>query len=538
MPEATGGTSGAAGHAGSGNENETGGVAGESGAAGAAGEPGEHPLVLGGLEVSSTPADLPIDLFGVAGHRFWFEVSEEQVTLMNDGLYGGGWYGGGDIYTPGGSADTTYADHVLVEDFTTKRVADHGQLEVKLVGESTGRQWTESSIPNLRIDTDELQDGMRIGTTEHLRLNNSLVGSIFREHIAHRIYRELGYPALRSSFAFLGSSVWGEDVWVPMTLIEVYKCRTMEDREDVVGGACLNMWEFAGDVAYDIPDDACQNKECDDTRLEELSDALNTTPNGPGFMDALADYIDWDMYHKFQCLSWIMWTGDDPLHNANNNLIIEREDHRMVWAPYSVDISAGQEWYQNTPLTGFSSIPTGCQSDPACWEETMETCAELIADFQALQPETIVDETVALLDGLGMMRRGDEERAETLRDWFVQRQLDLPTELEMYRVLPDEFGNCPDGLERCENGACGTSEQCSLACGNGYEWCSVYGYCVDPQWDQCPDCSGDTPVWCPMLGSCVATQDDCFVECQDGLVYCEMFGECARPEDCYGYWEE
>jgi hypothetical protein len=48
-----------------------------------------------------------------------------------------------------------------------------------------------------------------------------------------------------------------------------------------------------------------------------------------------------------------------------------------------------------------------------------------------------------------MMRDGDEQRAEALREWYVERQLQLTSELERYRYLPDEFGACPEGYEAC-----------------------------------------------------------------------------------------
>lgn len=490
--------------------------------------------------MSTTPENHSIDLFGVPGHRFWIEVSDDQLAKMNQGRGGFPYYGGGDIYTPGGSG-TTFAEHVLVEDFFTKSVADYGKLEVKLVGESTFRPWDEWNIPNVRIDTDEFQPGLEIDDHEHLRLNNSLVGTIFREHIAHRIYRELGYPALRSSYAFLGSNVWGEGVWTPMTLIEVYKCETLEDRTDVLGGECVNMWEFAGQVGGGyggIPADACQNHECDDTRLLELDSLVSEQRNLDGFMLALEGYIDWDYYQRYQCLNWILWVGDDPIHNGNNNLIIERNDGRMVWAPYSVDISAGQDWYQNVPLTGTSPISLGCQTDPECWAGTIAACEVLIDEFKALAPETIVDETEELLREHDMLRDGDEQRAEDLREWFVQRQLDLDAELEVYRYLPDVHGNCPEGLEACQDQTCGTSEQClERRCGVDQEWCETFGYCINPNYEFCPDCADPVPFWCHLNQQCVPAQADCAAYCeQQGVPYCEAYDDCGWGGECYDYY--
>ena len=61
---------------------------------------------------------------------------------------------------------------------------------------------------------------------------------------------------------------------------------------------------------------------------------------GDGFKDALDPFVDWDRFHQLQCMSWTMWTGDDPFHNVNNNLIIDRDDGRRVCAPYALYMSS------------------------------------------------------------------------------------------------------------------------------------------------------------------------------------------------------
>jgi hypothetical protein len=409
---------------------------------------------LGGLQFDTEPADQALDLFGVTGHKLWLEVSALQQQRMNEAAEGGQWY---DMYDPAFSP--TFVDHLVVQDAETLSVADYGKVEAWLVGSSTMRPWMSTTIPNVRLDANEFQDGLKIGTFEHIRLSNSVVGNIFREQLAHRVYRALDYPALRSNHVLLGSNVWGQDAWVPMTLLEVYKKRFCKDNADLIGGgeSCPNMWEFAGDIGNgldSLPEDSCQLSSCDDTRLADLASALETAPDGPGFKAALDPYISWSHFHQFQCLSWIMWTGDDMVHNLNNNVIIEREDGKLIWAPYSIDVSSGQAWHQNVPLTGMSSIPRGCQHDPQCWEDTLVACEILIDKFDALDPELLVDETLQRLESLDMLREGDAARATELRQWYVTRQENLAEELEHYRILQDSEGNCPDGMGPCSNGTC------------------------------------------------------------------------------------
>jgi hypothetical protein len=248
----------------------------------------------------------------------------------------------------------------------------------------------------------------------------------------------------------------------------------------------------------------------------------------------LADIMEWDRFHQFQCLSWMMWTGDDPIHNGNNNLIIERDDGKLIWAPYSVDISAGQDWYMNVPLTGSSPIAMGCQADPACWADTIATCEKLIKRFDALNPEKLVDEAVKTLTDLDMLRDGDEERAMDLRAWFVERQKQLPKELENFRYLPDEFGNCPNDLQLCGDGGCGTAEQCvERQCALGQHWCDSKQLCIGPG-EICTSCPNAKPVYCFLSNTCVVTQEDCWATCDaiPGQAYCAVFNSCTEIGQC------
>lgn len=413
---------------------------------------------VGGPAITTTPADQKFDLFGSAGHRFWINVRPTQLGYMNDAAENGE---ASDRYVP--EIGPTFADHVVIQDAQTLSVADYGKVEAWLIGSSTRRPWTSATIPNIRLDANEFQKGLKIGTFEHIRLNNGLAGGMFRELLTNRIYRALGYPAVRGTPVFLGSNAWGEDVWVPMTAMEVYKKRFCHDNAELIGGgeSCLNMWEFAGDPGNgldSLPMNHCQLSECDDTRLEELSTALASTPVEADFKQALDPYVSWDHFHRFQCLSWMLWTGDDPIHNLNNNLIIEREDGRLVWAPYSVDVSLGQSWHQNTPLTGFSRMAKGCQADAECWADMVLECGVLIDQFDALNPELFLDEAVAQLQSLGMLREGDLEDAAEVREWLVERQQTLPAQLEHWRYLQNSTGDCDEDLTACNDGTC--NEDC------------------------------------------------------------------------------
>jgi hypothetical protein len=415
--------------------------------------------------VTTEPGALAVDVLGAVGNRYYFVVSEEQLGRMNERYLGGGFPGAvyGDIYTPGGGGgDATFVDRLLVSTpGEAPQTADYGKVQVKLVGESTGRPWTTTSLPNFKLDTDEFIEKNRIGGVKHFRLNNAIVGSIFREKLTLDLYAKLGYPAPRASYAWVQSSVWGPDIEVPYIVVESYKPAFCTQRESALNGGCVNMWEFAGDLGYGQLGlaESCQFSECDATRAVEFEELAVDTPPGDGFKAALADWLDWDAFHRFQCLSWILATGDDVLHNSNNFVMMERSDGKFQHLPYSIDISLGQEWYPEVTLAGGSLLARGCQSDPQCWDDMILVCDDLVAAFIAANPIAMLDENYALLSQQGMLRDGDEERYRTLSSYLARRIEELPEELDENRAGPPIDIFCDYPFVQCGD-VCLLPEEC------------------------------------------------------------------------------
>jgi hypothetical protein len=462
------------------------GAAGETSGA-AAGQGGEGGMDDGHLAYPDAPypnssvAEHGVDVFGVVGNRYWFGVSDEQLAAMNEGAGNGGpvidGVGNGDLYSPGGN-DANFVDHLWVTSAGADgRTADYGKVQVKLAGQSTRRPWNKRSIPNFNIDSNEFVDKQRIGGFEHLRFNNGQVGSIFREWLALELYRKLDYPAPLATFAWVSSNVWGGDVSIPYVLVERYK-RSFCVRGDAFGGSCPNMWEFSGDFGqpgtgpgpnplpvkgggakapsvFDDPEN-CQFSECDNTRVKQLEQLLKDTPAAEGFKAATAELLDWPAFHRFQCLSWVLATGDDAIHNSNNIVLAERADGKFQLLPYSVDISLGQDWYASVPLGGQSTIARGCQADPTCWADTIATCEDVLAKLNKAKPIKMLDQLHERLGAEGMLRAGDEARYETLRAWFEERLAAMPAELEANRGGPVL---CSDGQVDC-GGYCAAPDQC------------------------------------------------------------------------------
>ena len=440
-----------------------GGDAGGSGGEGGGGEGGD------GIDArypdapiaDTAVADFELDLFGTPGNRYWFAVNEQQLKAMNDGQQGGCVpFCGGGIYTPGDSGDAAnYVDHLWV---TTAgedpRTADYGKVQVKIVGQSTRQPWDPNSIPNLNIDADQFVKNQRIAGYEHLRFSNGQVGSIFRDRVAYDLYKAVDYPAPLVTYAWVQSNVWGPDISIPYLLVERYKQAFCQRYKTEFGGGCANMWEFYGDFGYytggggggmgggkggpipgPFPDgnsvfdrpENCQVDKCESGRARELEQLMSSTAPGAGYKEALTDYIDWPAYHRFQCLSWIIGTPDDPIHANNNVVIVEREDGLFHWLPYSVDISLNL--WGTVGLRGNNSLSVGCQEDPVCWEDTLDACEAVIADFTDADPRKILKDIYDELDQQGMLRRGDNQQYQTIDAYLSNRLESLTGELQRYR---------------------------------------------------------------------------------------------------------
>jgi hypothetical protein len=399
-----------------------------------------------------------VDVFASAGHVLRFDVNPTQATEMESATGSNPFE---DEYQIPGLG--TFADNLNVTDALSGLSHDFGKIELAIVGQSTRRPWKR--IPSLRLDMDQFTKGQRLGNEEYLRLNNGQVSGVYREGVALSMWRFLGYPAPRSTFAWVEApGQWGQGIRVPYTVTEVYKRKWCDTA--MAPNKCENIWESVGDIASLASQ--CQVAQCDDTRLLQFAAKLQQTQPGPGFEQAMSEFVDWDEYRKFQCTSWITGTGDDYVHNNNNIVLAERSDGKMQLLPYSVDISAGQQWYPDVKLMGQSQLSNGCQLDPGCWQAMLSQCDQLLTKFETGNVvETIVNPVVKDLDDAGMQRPGDDRRAQQLRDWYNARAAQLRAD-PVWQSIPcvdnSTCANNPNGQTSCQ-GVCVSEGGDGQSCG-------------------------------------------------------------------------
>lgn len=435
------------------------------------------PLVEGAPIVNTSAQALELDLFGTNKNKYWFIATPQQIDAINEEFQGGNWYGGGDIYAPtGGAGGKRTIEHLLV---TTPdgKTADFGEMQVKLVGQSSGRPWTEQTLPNFKIDSDDVTPGLRLDGYEHLRFNNAIVGSIFREKFIYDYYQALGYPAPRATYGWVSSTAWPSDVEVPYIVVESYKRGFCRERPEYFGGECPNMWEFASDMGwgvFDVPDN-CQFENCDSSRANEFEEVVVEAQQGLATVDEVGQYVDWTRFHEFQCLSWIFGTGDDAIHGGNNTVWVERPDGKFQLLPYSIDISL---WGWDVGLSGYTTVADICQRDAGCWADTMAVCEGLVAGFISADPVSRIDALRDELDDAGMLRAGDDQRYREIRGVLQDLAANLPARLEQYRDSPWGPQYCNYPQVDC-NGACVYPADCYLCQDWYYEQGNsgdTYGY--------------------------------------------------------------
>lgn len=408
-------------------------------------------------------ADLDFDLFETPGLVLWIDASPETIETMNEDWQNGEWFG--PVYTVNDETPTILIDHLYAQ-LPDGRSTDYGQIEAKLAGQSSGYPWATDTIPNFNLKVDEVTEDQLLGGFSRLRLNNGQVGSMLGERSALMVYDAFGYQVPKTTYILVGGSGWqNSDLLLPYIGIEKYKkdfCKG--DRADYFGGGCNNIWEA---VWADITNEAansfasqCELSECDETRLYEFADVVTASMGSQEFEEATAPYFDWPAYRTFQCSEWLLWIGDDALHNMNNILLTEGQDGKFRYHPYSTDISGGVAWdgaYTYVPLYGDNAMSMGCQYDESCWAQTVARCEELISELEALDAaNTIIaplrDELQAIVypwgndGGDGAWRTPDDERYDILYEFYSTRAANAREELEQYRA-PWVLGDGDTGMD-------------------------------------------------------------------------------------------
>jgi hypothetical protein len=393
----------------------------------------------------TTSADqLSLDVFGPGDNTWWLNVSESGITKLNQPWE----LGTGDYveYDPPREVST---ENLLVVT-PAGEVADFGEVGISLVEQLTSAPWTSSTIPNFRLDADEQVEGQRFGGLERVGLDSAGYGSMFGAASALAVFRALGLPAARTAYAWVGGSGWENDtLLVPMLVREAYDGVFCDENAALLGGGCVTLRSFDGEItnATALSRATCEVGDCgDDTRVNALHKALKANFRTQNFDEMTAPYLDWTQLHRSACAHWLLWIADDYVHQLNNVVLVEGQDGRFRLLPAPNDVIAGYAYdglYSNTPLFASAILSSGCEQDESCREAQLDTCEQVINEFEAMDPVSLID---GLADHLraaeapwgdvpdGMWREPDDAAYEHHRSFYETRVESARAELETYRA--------------------------------------------------------------------------------------------------------
>lgn len=405
-------------------------------------------------------AELPVDsLFDIDGILFYIEVSPEQREVQDSQMCSADqvpWDENVYDLEPEQEEENplcpSFATNIRVVLPTGDGCADTGKVGLNLVGQSSFRSWEEG--PNFSIDANDFQEELEFpGGMKLIRLNNGQASStVVREPTALAVWQAMGYPAPDTRFVKVTSNYWdwlypctedGECPWTAQVMVQPYKKPFFKEKmPDVV-----HVWEGWGDPFMSMEGGGfayleCQwstEDDCDPAAIDHVIDVVAAAPYGEGFMAMTSEVIDWEMIHRNQCISAITGTGDDWIHNSNNLVIALRDDGKIVFLPYSTDISAAHPWYSSVQYDGMAYLTSACAADPECRIQSLDTCLQMVDEFEALMaPQTIVEERCEVLEETGLMRDPDEPACEDIYDFYDERPADLREELLQLKAFAEQ----------------------------------------------------------------------------------------------------
>jgi len=429
-------------YGGSGNDGPSGEAGAPASSGGGGNEPEEYPANRPPCASPVPLEELAIDLWGEDGHLFYFEVTPAMRVADDERLCDGGTQQIPYTLEEQEELCPPSAVNVRIVPAGSTECSDTDKVELDLPGQSSWMPWAQ--IPNFKLDVGEFLDQEFITGDKTVRMNNGQAEStIVREATALRVWRELDYPAPPTRFVRTQSNVWDYEyevgTFAAHNMVQPYKKPFFKEELPEVTSA----WEGQGNPFGGWMEAECEWSDGDDCEDDALADIVATVLGAPqtdGFMAATAHVVDWPMIHQNQCLSALTGTGDDWIHNNNNVVIALRDDGKVMYLPYSTDISGGHPWYENTPYDGPPgygddvNLTARCARDPECRTLALDTCDDMIDAFEAADVVTnIVQERCDTLDSTGLLRPADEDVCASLETFYSERAAALRDELDVLR---------------------------------------------------------------------------------------------------------
>jgi len=306
---------------------------------------------------------------------------------------------------------------------------------IRLKGNHSFRTLDEK--PSFKIKFNEFVPGRRFLGLEGLTLNNMVVdGSMMREWISYRVFRELGVPAPRAGYA----QVWLNDEEYGLYLdLEPYDDPFLERVYDDPKG---NLYESdrSSDIDRDV--DAWDQDEGSDHSRDDLRalQELAIQENNEVFYDPSGG-VNLPRFLGFIAGETIVGHFDG--HIAGHNFFIYHEPAADQWSyqPWGLDQTLARHV---TPYEHEGFLGEKCLQDKRCLVDYVLATREALDRIDALDLETEVQLMIELTDSA---MRSDLRRPYSVESVEKGRTRSLAYLVERADELEPQLDCLVDGVE-------------------------------------------------------------------------------------------
>lgn len=227
-------------------------------------------------------------------------------------------------------------------------------VAVRYKGNGTFMGSRESLKKSLKIHLSEFKKGQKLGEVTTLNLHNSVTdASWMNEVMSHRLFRDAGVPAPRSSYARVYVTVPGkhDKEYVGLySIVENVDSKFANERFGTKKGAIFKPvtptpFEDMGDdwAKYKQPYDAKTDLTLEQQKRVMEFCKLVSKADDAEFAARVGDYLDVDEFARFMAVTTWVATLDSILGLGQNFLVyLDSKTQKFQFIPWDLDHSFGQ----------------------------------------------------------------------------------------------------------------------------------------------------------------------------------------------------
>jgi len=274
------------------------------------------------------------------------------------------------------------------------------------------------------LDFNRYVDGRTFYGLKKLSMNNMLNDyAQLHEVVAYPLYRDLGIPAPRASYAWVRLN--GEDYGLYAQIEGMDDVFLERSYDDPSGNLYEAEYLLYADYTYTLLDfdhetysyfELEEGQDNGHSDLLAVADAIETSWETEAFFETVGAVVDWDHFLRFWAIeAWLgQWDGYN--YNSNNYLVYFDPDDGMAdLLPWGHDwcFSEGLDWSAPPTLLG-----SGCLLTETCTAAFVEALEATVAEIDPEDLRARIDEAAVLADPFIQA----DPRKETPYSWVLSYQ--------------------------------------------------------------------------------------------------------------------